>query len=112
MEIPFDGTYDQKTYRRALALIEKKTVGKTILRWLALIALVAALGAGIYDWVDRGARAEDLPRLARPVLTAVLLGYYYMSPAITRQVRTSRMFQGKESRRMNGFVDLEGIVVG
>jgi hypothetical protein len=112
MEIPFDGAYDKRTFIRGLRLIEKPSLSRRILRWFILIILLFAVGAGIYAWVKEGATTSSLPNLARPALTTVLLGYYYVSPYLSRRIKTDRLFRDKPSRRMSGIVDVEGVLVG
>jgi hypothetical protein len=112
MEILFDGTYDKNTFVRGLRLIEKSAPVKKILRWVILIILVLALGAGIYEWITEGATSAGIARIARHGLTAALLGYYYASPAIARWSTTSRLFKQSSSLRMTGRIDLDGVTIG
>ena len=112
MEIHFDGTYDPATFLRVLVLIEKRSLLRTILRWLALIGLILVLIVGVGGWLANGARVDNLPSLGGSALTALLLGYAYAGPAITRRIITSRMFQGSASHRVTGTADQQGIRMG
>src|SRR5512141_3220951 len=112
MEIGFDGTYDRKTFERALGMLERRSLLQKIIRWLALPLLLFSLGMGVYQWLQEGASAAGLSKLARPVFLALLLGYYYLGPYISRWSRTRALFKDSASRRMLGQAGLEGITVG
>lgn len=112
MEVPFYGTYDKKMFLEALKLTEKRAVFNTIFRYLALGLAVSIIGATIYAWVLEGTQQVEISRVARNLITASLIGYYYFSGMITRNRSITNLFRSGPERTMHGNVNLEGVTIG
>jgi hypothetical protein len=112
MEILFLGHYNRKMFSDGLRLVERNSPIKIILRWLALGLSLVVVGIGLYNWISTGAEIYEISRIFRHLITALLLGYYYVSPYISRWQTISKLFQAASERTMQGKVTLDGITIG
>jgi hypothetical protein len=111
MEIHFRGSYDKRMFMRGLGLLDRTKPVNRILRWLSLGLAIAVIGLGISDWLQAGASGYEINRLVRTAVTALLLGYYFFSPYITRWTNVSGLFKAGPNRTMQGQADHEAITL-
>ena len=112
MEVTFYGTYDKTMFVEALRLTERNTKLVTVFRYLALILSVLIIGGTLYAWLSGGMDQSDLPRLARNIITALIIGYYYFSGILARQRLLKSLFSSGRAQTMQGNASPEGISLG
>jgi len=112
MEVTFYGTYDKQMFLEALKLTEKPSTLSTVFRYLALGLSLVILGGTIYAWVVEGTDQTDIVRVARNLITALLIGYYYFSGIVTRSRSIANLFHSGPERVVSGSASPEGITIG
>lgn len=112
MDIAFRGKYDKQMFLQGLRLVERTSVINKVLRWLSLALVIFVIANEIYTWLTADPTMWESARLIRHAVTALLLGYYYLSPHIARWSRTAALFKNEPYRIMQGLANLEGIRIG
>jgi hypothetical protein len=112
MEITFFGTYNKAMFLEALRLTEKQPTRVMVFRYLALGLALLIIGGSLYAWFSAGMDRSDLPQLARNIITALIIGYYYFSQLLSRQRLLNNLFRSGPERTMQGNASLEGITLG
>lgn len=112
MDIEFYGTYNRQMFLTALKLTDKKSTLNTIFRYLTLILAVFIIGGSLYAWYLEGLDQSKLSRIARNVITGLIIGYYYFSAAITQKRVIASLFSSGPNRIMQGNVNFEGVSIG
>jgi hypothetical protein len=108
---PFNGEYDKAMFRKALALVERTSAPIRIMRLMSLVFAIGILIVGAPRWFASGFNAPDMARIARDLITAALLGYFFISPMISRWQSVSKVFKKDERRKMAGYADKDGITI-
>lgn len=112
MDVAFYGTYDKPMFLEALRLTERNTRLVTVFRFLALVLSVLIIGGTLFAWLSGGMDQSDLPRLARNIITALIIGYYYFSGLLARQRLLKSLFSSGREQTMQGNANPEGISLG
>jgi len=112
MEVTFYGTYDKGMFIEAMRLTEKQTTLRKVFRYLALGLAIFIIGGTLYAWLIEGMDQSYLPRLARNIITAAIIGYYYFNGIISRRLLLANLFGSTPERTMQGNASIEGIAIG
>jgi len=112
MEVTFNGTYDKEMFIEAMRLTERQTVLGKVFRYLALGLAILVIGGSLYAWFTEGMDSADLPRLARNIITALIIGYYYFSNILSRRSLLAKLFDSTPKRTMQGNASVAGIAIG
>jgi hypothetical protein len=109
MDISFEGQYDKRMFRQALGLVQRQSAFSRISRWLAMFLALLVIGYWLYTWATTG--VFEVARLTRHLITAVLLGYYCISPYFSQWAAVNSLFANTNLRTMHGHVNTQGVFI-
>jgi hypothetical protein len=97
----------------ALRLTERHTTLNKVFRYLALGLALLIIGGTLYAWIIiEGVDRSYIPRFARNILTASLIGWYYFKDMFARRRLLANLFHARSERTMQGRASIEGVEIG